>query len=95
MKRRLPTTNQSEFVLVPSSAPPLTADKNRHDPTAAQPGNPAAACQAAAIAANAHPSPVVAGMTVVPPNSTANAANAAPRRPQRWRKRRHHPLAVV
>ena len=95
MKRRLPMNNQSGFVLVPSSLPPLTADKNRHDPSAAQPGRPAPACQAAAIAASVHPSTRRTGLTAVPPNSTANAANAEAKRSARSRNRRHQPLAVV
>jgi hypothetical protein len=76
MKRRLPTTNQGESVLAPISLPPLTAETNRHGPTAAQPGRDAAARKAAPIAANAQAPPSRPGGTVAPPNSTANAANA-------------------
>ena len=39
MKRRLPTIREGEFVLAPSSPPPLTADANAHLPSGAQPGN--------------------------------------------------------
>lgn len=95
MKRRLPTINQSGFVLVAINLPPLTAEKNRHDPNTAQPGRPAPACHAAAMAANAHPSSGRTGLTAIPPNSTANAANADPTSSTRSPNRRHHPLAVV
>lgn len=95
MKRRLPTMIESGFVLVAINLPPLTAEKNRHDPNTAQPGSPAPACQAAAIAANVHPSKYRTGLTANPPNSTANAANADPKRSARSRNRRHQPLAVV
>jgi len=95
MKRRLPTIIESGFVLVAINLPPLTAEKNRHDPNTAQPGSPAPACQAAAIAASVHPSRCRTVLTAIPPSSTVNAANADPRRSARSRNRRHHPLAVV
>jgi hypothetical protein len=95
MKRRLPITIESEFVLVDINLPPLTEARNRHGPNPAQPGMAAAACQAAVIAANAHPSRRGTGRRVGPPNSTATAANATAKRSARWRNRRHHPLAVV
>ena len=95
MKRRLPITIESGFVLVDISLPPLTEPTNRHGPNGAQPGRAAAACQAAVIAANAHPSRCGTGRRVTPPKSTAAAANATAKRSARWRNRRHHPLAVV
>ena len=77
MKRRLPTINQDESVLVAISLPPHTAETNRHGPSVDQPGAPNAARHAAAIAARA-PAPTSTGeLTAGPPNSTANAANAA------------------
>jgi hypothetical protein len=80
MKRRLPITIESEFVLVDISFPPQIAEQDRHHPTAAQPGRPAAASHAAVIAANAQPSRCGTGRTVAPPNSTATAANATAKR---------------
>ena len=80
MKRRLPTINQGESVLVAISLPPLTADTNRHRPNAAQPGSDSAASHAALIAANAQPLDLHRRGHASPPNSTANAANATARR---------------
>ena len=48
MKRRLPTIRKGEPVLAAISLPPLTADANRHRPTASHPGKAAAAPNAAA-----------------------------------------------
>lgn len=83
MKRRLPITIESEFVLVDISLPPLSELTNRHGPNTNQPGMAAAACQAAVIAANAHPSRRATGRTARPPNSTATAANATAKRSAR------------
>jgi len=43
MKRLLPMTSQGEAALAASRLPPVTAPANRHGPSAAQPGSPAAA----------------------------------------------------
>jgi len=95
MKRRLPTTNQGESVLVAISLPPHTADTNRHTPSAAQPARPAAACHATLIAPSAQASGLAAGLTASPPSSTANAANAVANLAVPAAKRLHHPRAVV
>lgn len=95
MKRRLPTTIQSGFVLAAINIAPVAADTNRHDPSAAHPGRPAAASQAATMAANAQPSTRRLGVTTGPPNSTVNAENVTPSRSAPLLNRRHHPLAVV
>ena len=80
MKRRLPITIESEFVLVDINLPPHTEATNRHGPNPAHPGRSAAASHAAVIAANAQPSRCGTGRTVAPPNSTATAANATAKR---------------
>ena len=95
MKRRLPTTNQGESVLVAISLPPHTVDTNRHNPSAAQPASEAAACHASLIAPSAHASGVAGGVTASPPSSTANAANAVATLAALAAKRLHHPRAVV
>lgn len=95
MKRRLPITIESGFVLVDINLPPHTEATNRHAPNPAQPGRAAPACHAAIIAANAHPSRCGTGRKVAPPNSTATAANATAKRSDRRQNRRHHPRAVV
>jgi len=95
MKRRLPTINQGEFVLVAISFPPTTIDTNRQHPNHIQPGRPAAARHATVIASTAHPSGLPAGRTGSPPNSTANAANAVAHSAARAANRLHHPRAVV
>jgi len=95
MKRRLPTTRKGEVVLAATSLPPLTADANRHTPTASHPGKLAAAPNAASIPASANPHTPPAGETAVPPSSTASAANPAPSSPARTRNRRTQPRAVV
>ena len=95
MKRRLPTINQGGFVLVAINIAPHAADTNRHIPSGAHPGSPAAASHAAAIAASAQPSKCRPGPTTDPPNSTASAANATAKRSAPALNRRHHPLAVL
>jgi hypothetical protein len=50
MKRRLPMTNQGEFVLVESSDPPHTDEQKRHGSTDIHPGSVHAARHEAAIA---------------------------------------------
>ncbi len=95
MKRRLPTINQGEFVLVAISLPPHTADTNRQTPSADQPGRASAARHAALIDASTHIPALAAGTGASPPNSTATAANAAAQRAAPAAKRRHHPRAVV
>ena len=95
MKRRLPTIIESGFVLVAINIAPQAAETNRHHPSAAQPGRPAAASHAAAMAASAHPSRWRRGVTAAPPRSTANAAKATARRSALPLKRRHHSRAVV
>ncbi len=64
MKRRLPTINQGESVLVATSLPPLTADANRHRPIAAHPGSDSAASHDALIASNAQHSTSTAGASI-------------------------------
>jgi hypothetical protein len=50
MKRRLPTTNQGEFVLVERRDPPHTEEQKRQGSTDIHPGSAQAARHAAAIA---------------------------------------------
>ena len=95
MKRRLPTTNQGESVLVAIILPPHTVDTNRQTPSAAQPASEAAACHATLIAASAQASGLAGGLTASPPSSTANAANADANLTVPAAKRLHHPRAVV
>jgi hypothetical protein len=95
MKRRLPTINQGESVLVAISLPPVTVDTNRQAPSAAQPASEAAARHATLIAASTQASGLAAGVTASPPNSTANAANAVANLAVLAAKRLHHPRAVV
>jgi hypothetical protein len=95
MKRRLPMINQGESVLVAISLPPITAETNRHRPTLAHPGNDNAARHAAVIAEIAQAPTCRPGATVIPPSSTATAANATATRDAPAPKRRHHPRAVV
>lgn len=95
MKRRLPTTNQGESVLVVTTIPPLTDATNRQRPTTAQPGRASAALHAAVIASSAHAAGSRSGVTTSPPRSTANAAKPTATRAALSLKRRHHPRAVV
>ncbi|HUY49830.1 MAG TPA: hypothetical protein VMV92_29630 [Streptosporangiaceae bacterium] len=95
MKRRLPTISQGEIMLAAISVPPLTAQANRHRPSAAHPGRPHAAPNAAVIAASANRPGSAAGRIASPPRSTASAANATPRSRARALNRRTHPRAVV
>lgn len=95
MKRRLPTINQGESVLVAINRPPVTAEMNRHNPTDAQPGRPLAARHAAPIAASAHPLGLGGGLKASSPSSTASADNATAQRDAPAAKRRHQPRAVV
>lgn len=95
MKRRLPTINQGESVLVAISFPPVTAETNRHNPTDTQPGSPLAARHAAPIAANAHRVGLDNGRTASSPKSTASADNATAQRAAPAANRRHQPRAVL
>jgi hypothetical protein len=76
MKRRLPMTNQGEFVLVESRDPPHTDEQKRHGPTANQPGSAHAARHEAAIAPAAKVVGSEAGLGASAPRSTHSAANA-------------------
>ena len=58
MKRLLPMTRKGEVALAASRLPPVTALANRHRPSTAQPGRPAAAVNAALTAADRVPAPV-------------------------------------
>lgn len=95
MKRRLPTINQGESVLVAINRPPVTAETNRHNPTDNQPGRPVAARHAATRAASAHPLGLGGGLKASSPSSTASAENATAQRHAPAAKRRHQPRAVV
>ena len=95
MKRRFPTISQGEIVLAAISVPPLTAQANRHRPSASHPGRPHAASNADRIAARANWRASAAGRIASPPRSTASAANATPRSRARTPNRRTHPRAVV
>ena len=95
MKRRLPTISQGEIVLAAIRLPPLTAQANRHRPSASHPGSPDTASNADQIAARANWPASAAGRIASPPRSTASAANATPRPRARARNRRTHPRAVV
>src|SRR6266700_969641 len=53
MKRRLPITSQGEDALAASRLPPVTALANRHRPSTAHPGSPAAAANVAETAVTA------------------------------------------
>ena len=95
MKRRLPTTRKGEPVLAAISLPPLTDAANRHAPSCSHPGKPAAASNAAPIAASAKRPAWPAGAITGPPSSAASAANATPSSGARAANRRTHPRAVV
>jgi hypothetical protein len=95
MKRRFPTISQGAIVLAAIRLPPLTAQANRHRPSPAHPGRPAAAPNAAPIAATANRPASAGGQIASPPSSTASAANATPRPRARTPNRRTHPRAVV
>jgi hypothetical protein len=95
MKRRFPTISQGEIVLAAISLPPLTAQANRHRPSACHPGRAHAASNAAVTAASANRPASAAGRIASPPRSTASAANATPRPRARAPNRRTHPRAVV
>src|SRR5436190_946450 len=94
MKRRLPTTYQGETVWAAISLPPVTADTNRHAPRRPHPGRPAAAPDAAPIAASANRPAAEGGVTATPPSSTASAANVTPSSRARARNRRTQPRPV-
>jgi hypothetical protein len=94
MKRRLPTIRKGEVTLAAISIPPLTADANRHAPSGAHPGKPAAAANAAPTEATANLHGPAGGVTAGPPSSTASAANPAPTCPARAANRRTQPRAV-
>ena len=95
MKRRLPTIRKGELLLAAISFPPLTADANRHGPSASHPGSPATASNAALIAASANRLAPAGGRGGSPPSSTASAANPTPSSTARPENRRTHPRAVV
>lgn len=95
MKRRLPTIRKGEPLLAAISLPPLTADANRHRPSASHPGSPAAASNAARMAASADRPASPAGASGSPPSPTASAANPTPSSTARPQNRRTHPRAVV
>src|SRR5438045_3474622 len=92
MKRRLPATRKGEPVLAAISLPPLTDEANRHAPSRSHPGRPAAAANAAPIAASANRPACPAGRIASPPSSTASAANPTPSSPARTRNRRTQEL---
>ena len=82
-------------MLAAISLPPLTDDANRHAPSRRHPGRPAAASNAAPIAASANRPASAGGRIASPPSSTASAANATPSSRPRARNRRTQPRAVV
>lgn len=95
MKRRLPTINQGESVLVAINFPPVTVEMNRHNPTCAQPGRSVAARHATPTAATHHLDGLDSGLNASAPSSTANAENATAQRAAPAAKRRHQLRAVV
>lgn len=95
MKRRLPTIINGTSVLAASSLPPLTAETNRHRPTAHQPGKPVAASHEPSIASSAHRHTSPPTFTAGPPNSTDSAANDTATPSPADLNLRHHPRAVV
>ena len=95
MKRRLPMIRKGEDALAASRLPPVTAQANRHRPSTAQPGSPAAAVNAAPIAATADRSGSGSGRTASPPSSTASAEKLTASSPARAANRRTQPRAVV
>ena len=95
MKRRLPITSQGEDALAASRLPPVTALANRHRPSTAHPGSPAAAANAAEIAVTADRSGSGSSRTASPPSSTHRAEKLTARSPARDANRRTQPRAVV
>ena len=95
MKRRLPIIRKGEDALAASRLPPVTAQANRHRPSAAQPGSPAAAVNAAPIAATADRNRSGSSRITSPPSSTASAEKLAASSPARPANRRTQPRAVV
>ena len=107
MKRRLPMIRKGELALAAIRLPPVTADANRHGPSGSQPGSPAAAANAAPIAATANrsaapaaaahhrPAPPPAPRTPRQlPGPRGEPADPAPRRRERHPRRarsRAHP----
>jgi hypothetical protein len=91
----LPITRKGEPVLAAISLPPLTDAANRHAPSSSHPGRPAAAANAAPIAASANRPASATGQIASPPSSTASAANPVPSSGARARNRRTQPRAVV
>ena len=73
MKRRLPIIRKGEDASAASRLPPVTAQANRHRPSTAQPGSPAAAVNAAPTAATADRRGSGSGRTTSPPSSAASA----------------------
>ena len=90
-----PMTSQGEDALAASRLPPVTALANRHRPSTAHPGRPAAAANAAPTAATAHRSGSGAGRTASPPSSAHSAAKLTASSPARAANRRTQPRAVV
>jgi hypothetical protein len=76
MRRRLPMTNQGEFVLVERSDPPHTDEQKRHGFTDIHPGSAHAARHAVAIAPRAKVIGSQAGLGASSPRSTHSAAKA-------------------
>ncbi len=88
MKRRLPMISQGEVALAASRLPPVTAQANRHGPSGAQPGSPAAAVNAAPIAATANRRRSGCGRGASPPSSAASAEKLTASSPARAANRR-------
>ena len=95
MKRRLPMIRKGEIALAAIRLPPVTAQANRHRPSTAQPGSPAAAVNAAPTAATADRSGSGRGRTTSPPSSAASAEKLTASSPARAVNRRTQPRAVI
>ena len=95
MKRRLPTIRKGESLLAAISLPPLTDDANRHAPSRSHPGSPAAASNAAPIAASAN-RPACAGRADrLPAQLHRQRRERHAQLPGAARNRRTQPRAVV
>jgi hypothetical protein len=95
MKRRLPMTNQGEFVLVERTDPPHTDEQKRHGFTDTHPGNAHAARHALSIAPRAKASGSETGVGASSPRSTHSAAKATASRWALAENRLTQPRAVV
>src|ERR1019366_81878 len=80
-------------MLAATSRPPLTADANRHTPSASQPGRQQAASKAAMIAASANRPGSAGGPIASPPSSPAGASTPTRSSGARAPNRRPHPRA--